>query len=94
VNIARSRNFWSDMLRHSDGRLYLDFAVHGEDDVVRAAVGADVYARLVEVKRKYDSTNFFRVNQNIPLGQGWLSLCGMKWWPGSHEIASSRCSSE
>ena len=43
------------MQRHSDGRLYLNFAGHGEDDgLVRAAVGADAYARLVAVKRKYD----------------------------------------
>jgi Berberine and berberine like len=25
----------------------------------------DNYERLLEIKRKYDSTNFFRVNQNI-----------------------------
>ena len=69
ANIAWSRSFWSDMQRHSDGRLYLNFAGHGEDDgLVRAAVGADAYARLVAVKRKYDPTNFFRVNQNIPPG--------------------------
>ena len=67
ANIAWSRNFWSDMQRHSDARLYLNFAGHGEDDgLVRAAVGADACARLVVVKRKYDPGNFFRVNQNIP----------------------------
>jgi Berberine and berberine like len=42
-------------------------AGHGEHDgLVRAAVGADAYARLVAVKRKFDPTSFFRVNQNIP----------------------------
>lgn len=57
------------MQRHSDGRLYLNFAGHGEDPgLVRAAAGAETYGRLVAIKRKYDPTNFFRVNQNIPPG--------------------------
>jgi hypothetical protein len=69
TNIAWARGFWSDMRRHSDGRLYLNFPGHGEDaGLVRQAVGAGTYARLVEVKRKYDPTNFFRINQNIPPG--------------------------
>lgn len=69
ANIAWARHFWSDMQRHSDGRLYLNFAGHGEDaDMVRAAVGPDNYARLGAIKRKYDPTNFFRLNQNIPPG--------------------------
>jgi len=30
----------------------------------------DNYQRLVEIKRKYDPSNFFRVNQNIkPVGE-------------------------
>ncbi|MGA8481255.1 MAG: BBE domain-containing protein [Chthoniobacterales bacterium] len=30
----------------------------------------DNYQRLVEIKRKYDPSNFFRVNQNIkPFGE-------------------------
>ena len=69
ANIAWSRSFWSDMQRHSDGRLYLNFPGHGEDaGLVRRRWAPDTYARLVEVKRKYDPTNFFRVNQNIPPG--------------------------
>ncbi len=31
---------------------------------VRAAYGAN-YERLAELKKKYDPTNFFRLNQNI-----------------------------
>ena len=40
ANIAWSRGFWSAMQRHSTGRLYLNFAGHGEDaDLVRQAHG-------------------------------------------------------
>ena len=35
-------------------------------DRVRQAYGAEKYDRLVELKRNYDPTNFFRLNQNIP----------------------------
>ena len=66
ANIAWTRNFWFDMQRHSNGRLYLNFPGHGEgEDLVRKAFGGEIYARLTAVKQKYDSTNFFRLNQNI-----------------------------
>ncbi|MGA9014744.1 MAG: BBE domain-containing protein, partial [Acetobacteraceae bacterium] len=68
ANIAWSRDFWSAMQRHSTGRLYLNFAGHGEDtDLVRQAHGAEVYARLAAIKRTYDPTNLFRMNQNIDI---------------------------
>jgi hypothetical protein len=35
---------------------------------VRAAYGAHNYERLARLKRVYDQTNFFRVNQNIQPG--------------------------
>jgi FAD/FMN-containing dehydrogenase len=60
------RNFWRNLQRHSMGRLYLNFPGHGEDDnLFRDAFGAQAYARLQEIMRKYDSTNLFRMNQNI-----------------------------
>jgi len=66
ANIAWVRSFWRDMQRHSTGRLYLNFPGHGEDDnLVRDAFGPQAYARLQEIKRKYDPTNLFRMNQNI-----------------------------
>ena len=37
------------------------------DDVIKTAFGSNL-ARLAAIKRKYDPTNFFRVNQNIKSG--------------------------
>ena len=66
ANISWVRRFWQDMQRHSTGRMYLNFPGHGEgDSLVRDALGAEVYARLQRVKRKYDPGNLFRMNQNI-----------------------------
>jgi FAD/FMN-containing dehydrogenase len=66
ANISWTRKLWSNMLRHSDGRFYLNFPGHGEDaNLVRTAVGTASYERLVTIKRTYDPTNFFRINQNI-----------------------------
>jgi hypothetical protein len=42
----------------------LNFQSDAGDDVIRASFG-DNYARLAELKRKYDPTNFFSLNQNI-----------------------------
>ena len=66
ANVGWARSFWSDMQPHSNGRLYLNFPGHGEGkDLVRNAFGAETYAKLAAIKRKYDPTNFFRLNQNI-----------------------------
>ena len=54
----------ADALRpYSSGAYLLNF-LHEEDDTIRAAFGEN-YGRLVEVKNKYDPTNFFCINQNI-----------------------------
>jgi FAD/FMN-containing dehydrogenase len=47
----------------STGRAYVNFL--GDSDQARSAYGADTYARLVALKRAYDPTNVFRLNQNI-----------------------------
>ena len=67
ANMGWVRKFWNDMQRHSTGRMYLNFPGHGEgSNLVRDAFGADAYARLQKVKRKYDPENLFRMNQNVP----------------------------
>ena len=66
ANIVWTRRFWSEMHAYSSGGLYLNFGGFGEekDELVRAAFGPN-YDRLVELKNKYDPSNFFRMNQNI-----------------------------
>lgn len=70
ANIAWTRAFWERMKPHSDrGRIYLNFPGLGEEgeELVRRSYGAN-FARLGEVKRKYDPLNVFRFNQNIKPG--------------------------
>jgi FAD/FMN-containing dehydrogenase len=47
----------------STGRAYVNFL--GDADEARSSYGADTYTRLVALKREYDPTNVFRLNQNI-----------------------------
>jgi FAD/FMN-containing dehydrogenase len=65
--IAWGREFWDAMGRHSTGGLYLNFPGLGEEKeaLVRAGYGAN-YERLAALKAKYDPTNLFRMNLNIP----------------------------
>ena len=58
----------SDAARaYTTGRVYVNYIGAGEaPDRVRAAFGADKFERLAKIKRKYDPTNTFRLNKNIP----------------------------
>lgn len=60
-----ARTFWQRVGAFSTGRIYVNFLGEEGPDRVRAAYGAAKYDRLRALKRKYDPTNFFRVNQNI-----------------------------
>jgi FAD/FMN-containing dehydrogenase len=59
------RRAWEAMQPHSTGTPYLNFLGDEGPERVRAAYGPDTYDRLVEVKRRYDPDNIFRINQNI-----------------------------
>jgi FAD/FMN-containing dehydrogenase len=60
------QRFIADMQPYSDGSRYLNFAGFQEegDAMMRDAFGPQ-YARLAALKRKYDPTNLFQMNQNI-----------------------------
>ncbi len=65
ANVAWTRATFDLFKPYLAGRRWLNY--FSDDDLVdavRAAYGPN-YDRLVEVKRRYDPTNFFRLNQNI-----------------------------
>jgi len=43
---------------------YLNFIMNEGQDRIKASY-KDNYDRLTKIKKKYDSNNFFRINQNI-----------------------------
>jgi FAD/FMN-containing dehydrogenase len=64
-NIEWARAAWRDARRFSTGGTYINFLTEDEgEDRIHSAYGAN-YARLVDVKTKWDPGNLFRVNKNI-----------------------------
>ena len=64
-NIEWARSSWSDLRGFSTGGTYVNFLTEEESgDRIQAAYG-DNYARLGEIKRKWDPSNLFRMNKNI-----------------------------
>jgi FAD/FMN-containing dehydrogenase len=60
-----TREYWEALHPYSAGGAYVNFLMGDEgSDRVRASY-RDNYPRLLEVKRRYDPENRFRVNQNI-----------------------------
>jgi FAD/FMN-containing dehydrogenase len=53
-------------LRQGDGGAYVNFLGDEGQERVRQAYPGSTWDRLIEVKRRYDPTNLFRLNQNVP----------------------------
>jgi hypothetical protein len=62
-----ARDYWSALAPHHTS-VYVNFLMEEGEERVRQAYGADKYDRLKALKRTYDPTNFFRLNQNIKPG--------------------------
>jgi FAD/FMN-containing dehydrogenase len=56
--------YWEALHPYSAGGAYVNFMMDEGRERVHATY-RDNYARLAEVKKKYDPVNLFRVNQNI-----------------------------
>jgi hypothetical protein len=67
-HIAWARDFFDALLPHAGGRVYVNFLGDEGRDRVRAAYGERNYERLARLKRVYDPSNLFRLNQNIQPG--------------------------
>jgi FAD/FMN-containing dehydrogenase len=59
-----ARSYWSALAPHHAG-VYVNFLMEEGEERVREAYGAQKYDRLKTLKRTYDPTNLFRLNQNI-----------------------------
>jgi FAD/FMN-containing dehydrogenase len=59
-----AKGYWQAVHPYNLGGAYVNFMMEEGDARVKATYG-DNYARLAAVKKKYDPTNFFHVNQNI-----------------------------
>jgi Berberine and berberine like len=61
---AWAKGYWEAVHPHTLGGAYVNFMMDEGVDRIKATYQNN-YHRLTEIKRKYDPTNFFRINQNI-----------------------------
>ncbi|HEY1299670.1 MAG TPA: FAD-binding oxidoreductase [Stellaceae bacterium] len=66
-HIEWTRSFWTAVEPFATGAVYVNHLDAEETGRLRAAYRSSAgYRRLVALKNKYDPTNLFRLNQNIP----------------------------
>ena len=65
ANIAWTRELSAAIKPFTTGRVYVNFIGDEGRDRVVASFGAETYARLQELKARYDPENLFRASQNI-----------------------------
>jgi hypothetical protein len=64
TNVAWAQDLMQQLRPHLADRRYMNYMSADDAGFVREAYGPN-YDRLVELKRRYDPTNLFRLNQNI-----------------------------
>ena len=64
-HVTWTRELWNAVQPFSTGGTYTNFTSEDDADRVTGSYGEEKYARLAELKERYDPTNFFRLNQNI-----------------------------
>jgi FAD/FMN-containing dehydrogenase len=63
-HLARAEQLWQALSPYTEGT-YVNFLMEEGEQRVHQAYPSATYARLAELKRRYDPTNLFRLNQNI-----------------------------
>jgi FAD/FMN-containing dehydrogenase len=63
--VTWARQYWEEVHPYSAEGAYVNFMMEEEGEARVKASYRDNYERLAAIKRTYDPTNFFRVNQNI-----------------------------
>jgi FAD binding domain/Berberine and berberine like len=66
AHIGWARGLAEDLAPHTTGGVYLNFTSDEGPERVLDSYGAERFARLVALKDRYDPTNVFHLNQNIP----------------------------
>jgi hypothetical protein len=64
-----TRDYWEELHPTSAGGAYVNFLMNEGQDRVKASYRGN-YARLTQVKERYDPDNTFHINQNIQPGSG------------------------
>ncbi|HBC3498403.1 MULTISPECIES: FAD-binding oxidoreductase [Vibrio] len=62
--IAWARDFFAKTKPYASGGAYINFLTQDEAERTESAYGP-TYVRLQQIKKKYDPTNLFKMNQNI-----------------------------
>ncbi len=63
--VAWARDFFASAQPYAAGSVYINFITQDEGSRIRDAYGGN-YDRLEMLKTRYDPTNLFRYNHNIP----------------------------
>ena len=59
-----TKEYFDSLHPYSAGGAYINFMMEEGQERVKASFRGN-YNRLASIKKRYDPTNFFRVNQNI-----------------------------
>jgi FAD/FMN-containing dehydrogenase len=65
AQLGWARRTYDALQAFGTGGSYINVQADVGDEIVRNAYGRETYARLAALKRMYDPTNLFRLNQNI-----------------------------
>jgi hypothetical protein len=69
ANMKWTRDFWEAMKPFMTEAVYVNYMGDEGEERIKSAYGEAKYNRLVALKKRYDPTNLFCLNQNIkPIG--------------------------